>query len=43
MGKHTTKLMEYKDQYPFLTEEDYIRYYDYAAETPLSVRPIDLN
>lgn len=43
MGQYTGELLNYKDRYPFLTGEDYGRYYEYAAKTRLSARPTDLN
>lgn len=42
-GKHTAELLRYKDRYPFLTEAEYAKYYDYASKTRLSERPTDLN
>lgn len=42
-GKHTAELLRYKDRYPFLTETEYAKYYDYAAKTRLAERPTDLN
>lgn len=43
MGRYTTKLLEYKDKYPFFTDMEYGRYYEYAAKTRLAARPTDLN
>lgn len=42
-GKHTSELLRYKDRYPFLTEAEYAKYYDYASKTRLAERPTDLN
>lgn len=42
-GKHTSELLRYKDLYPFLSETEYAKYYDYASKTRLAERPTDLN
>lgn len=42
-GKYTAKLLKYKDRYPFLTEEEYNEYYEYASKSRLAERPTDLN
>ncbi len=42
-GKHTEKLLRYKDSYPFLNDTEYEAFYKIAGKTSLSKRPTDLN